>query len=140
MITYEIKHFELEEFQCKCCGAGFPAVKLVFFLENLRRAFDFPIRVNSGFRCEKHNAEVGGAKKSRHLLGCAADITPLFPKGSNTREWKSYVNTTLYEFKQMVWRMFNNEGWEVKEYETFMHVAVPRDETEHLWGGESILI
>jgi uncharacterized protein YcbK (DUF882 family) len=35
---------------------------------------EVPIRITSGFRCFTHNAEVGGAPKSQHLLGIAADI------------------------------------------------------------------
>lgn len=33
-----------------------------------------PIHINSGYRCKKHNAEVGGATESQHMLGKAADI------------------------------------------------------------------
>ena len=33
-----------------------------------------PIRVTSGYRSEKLNRAVGGAKDSNHLYGCAADI------------------------------------------------------------------
>lgn len=43
-------------------------------LEPLRAHFGTPIRINSGFRCEKLNAAVGGAKRSYHLQGRAADI------------------------------------------------------------------
>ncbi len=33
-----------------------------------------PIHITSGYRCIRHNAEVGGVPKSRHLIGAAADI------------------------------------------------------------------
>ncbi len=42
-------------------------------LEPLRRQFG-PIRINSGFRCERVNAGVHGVGNSRHLYGEAADI------------------------------------------------------------------
>jgi hypothetical protein len=44
-------------------------------LDPLREAYGKPIRVNSGFRCEKLNKKVGGSKTSDHLHGMAADIT-----------------------------------------------------------------
>lgn len=44
-------------------------------LDPLREAIGKPIKVNSGYRSEKLNKAVGGAKNSDHLKGCAADIT-----------------------------------------------------------------
>ena len=35
-----------------------------------------PIIVNSGFRCEAVNRQVGGVRNSQHLVGQAADIRP----------------------------------------------------------------
>ena len=35
-----------------------------------------PIIINSGFRCSRVNALVGGVSNSQHLLGQAADIRP----------------------------------------------------------------
>lgn len=44
-------------------------------LEILRHSIgDLPITVRSGFRCEELNKAVGGAKRSGHLSGLAADI------------------------------------------------------------------
>lgn len=43
-------------------------------LDPLREAWGAPIVVTSGYRCEKLNKAVGGAKKSQHLYGQAADI------------------------------------------------------------------
>ena len=41
-----------------------------------------PIIINSGFRCSRVNALVGGVNNSQHLLGQAADILFFYP--SNT--------------------------------------------------------
>ena len=73
------EHFWLSEFACKgegCCGGSAPInFELVFRLEALRGKLGKALTVNSGFRCEKHNARTDGASKtSWHRLGCAADI------------------------------------------------------------------
>ena len=39
-----------------------------------------PIIINSGFRCEAVNRQVGGVSNSQHLLGQAADIRPQDPQ------------------------------------------------------------
>lgn len=44
-------------------------------LDPLREAWGKPIRVTSGYRCQKLNRLVGGAATSQHLYGQAADIT-----------------------------------------------------------------
>ena len=46
-------------------------------LDPLREAYGRPIRVNSGYRCPKHNQAVGGVANSQHLRGEAADIQPV---------------------------------------------------------------
>lgn len=44
-------------------------------LEAIRAyAGNLPITINSGYRTAKHNAKVGGAKNSLHVLGMAADF------------------------------------------------------------------
>lgn len=43
-------------------------------LDPARRVFGGPVSVSSGYRCPKHNAEVGGVGGSQHLKGEAADI------------------------------------------------------------------
>ncbi len=68
-------HFWLYEFACPCCGAVYVEPKLVKCLELFRFGTgESPITILSGFRCKKHNAEVGGASASQHLFGNAADI------------------------------------------------------------------
>jgi len=69
------RHFSRREFACRCgCGYDRIAGDLAFRLEVLRTRIGQPIYVNSGCRCEKHNAAVRGAKNSYHLRGMAADI------------------------------------------------------------------
>lgn len=44
-------------------------------LDPLREAWGGPVVVNSGYRSPALNAAVGGAPRSRHMYGEAADIT-----------------------------------------------------------------
>ncbi len=68
------EHFYKDEFRCPCCGQGGVSVRVVELLEKIRKFCGHPLKIDSGFRCGKHNKEVGGAPKSDHLIGYAADI------------------------------------------------------------------
>lgn len=76
-----MKYFKEQEFACRCCGQLPPSVReniralVDNVLDPARQAFGKPVYVNSGYRCVKHNAEVGGVPNSQHLRGEAADIT-----------------------------------------------------------------
>ena len=48
-------------------------------LQPLRDAWGLPLHVNSGYRCPKLNAAVGGASTSQHTKGEAADIKAEHP-------------------------------------------------------------
>lgn len=73
-------HFKLSEFKSPDSDDVPPEVlanlkKLANELEKIRTQFGgTPIHINSGYRTTIHNAKVGGAEKSQHLLGKAADI------------------------------------------------------------------
>jgi len=69
-------NFHLKEFECKCGACPETLVSMVHVerLEQLRREIGRPIRITSGYRCKAHNANVGGALYSRHVLGLATDI------------------------------------------------------------------
>lgn len=71
----EAVHFRESEFACKD-GCGLLVVKplLLLRLEELRAVIGKPITIVSGFRCCPHNTRVGGASRSRHTVGEAADI------------------------------------------------------------------
>jgi hypothetical protein len=74
-----MKHFDREEFACKCCGKlYFDEETLVMF--DIARGFsDTPYKVNSGCRCDEHNKLVGGSESSSHRCelrpATAADIS-----------------------------------------------------------------
>lgn len=48
-------------------------------LQPLRDAWGLPLHINSGYRCPKLNAAVGGAATSQHIKGEAADIKAEHP-------------------------------------------------------------
>lgn len=73
-------HFDSEEFRCRCDARAHRrhepprADHLVAALERLRAIVGRPLVIVSGHRCRMHNRHVGGADRSRHVAGDAADI------------------------------------------------------------------
>lgn len=67
-------HFNLREFQCRCCGAVKLSALALEMLEEMRELWGAPVVITSGYRCERHNRAVGGVPDSQHLSGTAADI------------------------------------------------------------------
>ena len=59
--------FKVRELRCRD-GA------LMLLLQCIREHFGKAVTITSGYRTAAHNAAVGGAKSSQHLLGRAADI------------------------------------------------------------------
>ena len=74
VIWKDIKHFSKSEFKCPCCSKAVVSRKLVFMLDLARDIAGVPFKISSGYRCKKHNLEVGGVKDSAHLKGLAVDI------------------------------------------------------------------
>ena len=73
--AYLSPHFRVQEFRCKDgSDPVFVDTALVELLEQLRAHFGKAVTITSGYRTPAHNAAVGGAKSSQHLLGRAADI------------------------------------------------------------------
>lgn len=74
--NYKIsEHFTLGEFACK---DGSDTVKyskeLLDMLEKLRVSGGFTIQINSAYRTPAYNRKIGGASKSKHTEGYAADV------------------------------------------------------------------
>lgn len=85
-------YFSEKEFDCKCgCNSrpsSVPNDGLIDALVKIREHFNSPMIIRSGYRCEKHNAKVGGAKNSQHLHGSACDFVI---KGVKTADIHKYV-------------------------------------------------
>lgn len=73
-------HFSLSEFACSCGGRYGSCRRirvdrrLLVALERYRRHHGRAVPVVSGYRCPRRNRAVGGASRSQHLGGYAADI------------------------------------------------------------------
>ena len=69
------KNFSRHEFACKDnCGYDNINPRVVYMAQVIRDALGEPISINSGCRCAKRNAAVGGVKDSYHTTGQAADL------------------------------------------------------------------
>lgn len=87
------KNFTSNEFDCKgtnCCATTKIDGKLVKYLQKIRDHFGKPVTITSGYRCETHNKKIGGATRSYHSLGQAADIVV---SGVSSREVAKYAES-----------------------------------------------
>lgn len=73
-------HFSFTDFRCGCGGRYSTCRRirvhraLLRGLEVYRAKLGHPVAIASGYRCQSHNAKVGGASSSQHLYGAAADL------------------------------------------------------------------
>ena len=77
-------YFKSTEFDCEgkdCCTETLIDSDLLNVLTKVRQRFG-PVIINSGYRCRKHNADIGGASASKHISGQAADIRVKDAKGN----------------------------------------------------------
>lgn len=62
------------ELACPCCKVAFVNRAFLLRLNDARHLARVPFVITSGYRCEKHNKDVGGSLTSAHRLGLAVDI------------------------------------------------------------------
>ena len=68
-------HFSIGEMACKDgSDEVLYSTELMSMLEKLRAYVGFTVHINSGYRSPSYNRKIGGASKSQHTLGTAADI------------------------------------------------------------------
>ena len=106
------ENFSRIEFACKClCGYDTVDYGLIMVLEQARRHFNQPIKINSGCRCPTYNKTIGSksATVSQHVKGKAADIVV---SNTNQTEVSDYFKT----------RYPNALG--IGTYDTFTHIDV----------------
>jgi uncharacterized protein YcbK (DUF882 family) len=114
------ENFDSSEFKCKCCGEVHVNPKLVALLQSIREKIGKSITVVSGYRCEKHNRAVGGAKHSQHCLGNAADVRVHGVEPDDFQHWL-VLN-------------FNKECKGIGCYDTFTHIDC-RKGSNARWNG-----
>lgn len=68
-------------------------------LEPMRALLDLPVHINSGYRSFEVNQRVGGATKSAHLLGNAADTVPI---GMQLRAAFDKIRASGIPFDQLI--------------------------------------
>ena len=116
------EYFHEDEFVCKHCGTLPPGGMdntLVTALGDLRARLDTPIKVVSGYRCPEYNAKVGGAKRSQHLLGRAADI-----RCPDLSDGGLYEILETIEVDPLWFYMFMRGGIGVYPRQQFIHLDV----------------
>jgi uncharacterized protein YcbK (DUF882 family) len=69
-----MRYFKISEFDCPHCGKNEMDQNFINRLDKAREYAATPFIISSGYRCKKHNKEVGGSESSSHLKGLAADI------------------------------------------------------------------
>ena len=87
------KNFQYKEFDCHgkgCCSTTIIDEKLIEYVQRIRDHFGKPVTITSPYRCEVHNRRVGGATKSYHMQGKAADIVV---QGVSSREVAKYAES-----------------------------------------------
>ena len=108
------KNFTEKEMECSCgCGA-LPTPDFMNQLQILRTLVGFPLHINSGARCASHNKAIGGASKSQHVEGMAADI-----------RWDNLTGDLRHKLLESSVKIFNGIGL----HENFLHVDLRKNKS-----------
>jgi len=122
-VAYKLSNYE---FQCKCtepdCTWSVIHHELISGWNALRKQHGKPLRVNSGFRCQKHNSkpEIKGVPTSRHSSGMAIDI---------------FIGDLNPVDKALIIKRAKEIFYFVKVYPVFIHCQVEPDTEMHLGTG-----
>lgn len=73
--------------------------RVAALLEEVRELAKRPIVVSSGYRSPALNVAVGGARKSAHVLGLAADINAV---GMSARDLAKLIASSGIQFDQLI--------------------------------------
>ena len=72
-------------------------------LSNFLAKIPFDLRVNSAYRSPTVNAAVGGASRSAHMTGEAADVSPRILSNEDLAVWLFNYRGQLPELDQVIW-------------------------------------
>ena len=85
-------HFKVKEFRCKDgSDKVLIAIELVELLQKIRNYFGKPVTINSAYRNAAYNKKIGGASKSQHIQGTAADIVVQGVKPEVVAKYAEYL-------------------------------------------------
>lgn len=89
------KNFKVSEFVCKD-GSDKVLIsdELVNILQQIRDHFGQPVIINSAYRTASYNKKIGGASKSQHVCGTAADIVVKNTKPEDVAKYAEYLMPT----------------------------------------------
>ena len=79
-------------------------------LDPLREMWGAPIIVTSGYRCGALNRAVGGASKSQHVTGCAADIRTVSDTLTDNKKLFDTLIKSGLPFDQLIWEYGDDRG------------------------------
>lgn len=111
-----VAHFEWADVVCRCCGRVIVDERFwrhMELLEALRTRLGWPMLMDSGHRCERHNREVGGEPQSQHLH-FATDVRPGWEEEDSAESWEAKLGTLWQEAEAH----FDGVG----RYDTFVHM------------------
>lgn len=117
------KYFSKKELDCNCCGKMEMNKTFMKMLEEFREWYNKPMVLGCGYRCVKHNKEVGGWVRSNHVTGSAIDWN--LPK-----EWKHFDDARKQQWRSNVIKKWQELGkkynvyTEIGIYKTFTHLAI----------------
>lgn len=96
----------------------YPRLRILFSeLETIRAVWGKPLVILSGYRSREYNTAIGGAPKSQHVLGKAADIVV---KGVPAKVVRDTIRQMMRDGKLPRVRGLG-------EYPTFTHVDIRRN-------------
>ena len=85
--------------------------RLAFFLEQVRKVFNKPFLISSGYRSREVNEAVGGSKTSQHCDGCAADFNV---KGMSPSAVVRAIVDANIPYDQVI-----------LEFDSWVHISIP---------------
>lgn len=106
-------------------------IPTILVLDALRKDLDFPLYINSTYRCEEHNKAVNGVKNSFHMKFAAIDFTTRNQKRlkilqDRLRQWDKKNDLYIKYNNDIITPQHVNMGI---KYDTFVHL-----DTGVYWG------
>lgn len=94
-------------------------------LEKIRTVYKKPIIVTSGYRCEKLNKAVGGAKTSQHMKGQAADIRSVSDTPQDNKDLFMTIMGMMIQKEIEVGQLIDEYNY------NWIHVSTPKQKNNN---------